>query len=137
MNDNLTKIVILETSDVHGNILPINYANNESAECGISKLATIIKRERENNKNVVLIDNGDMIQGTPLTYYYAKIDNKKSNPIIDTLNYLKYDVGVIGNHEFNYGREILNDVIKQSDFPWLSANILDKITNEPFVVNHM
>ncbi len=132
MNDNLTKIVILETSDVHGNILPINYANNEPAECGISKLATIIKRERKSNENIVLIDNGDMIQGTPLTYYYAKIDNKKSNPIIDTLNYLKYDAGVIGNHEFNYGRDILDDVIKQSGFPWLSANILEKNTNKPF-----
>ncbi|WP_026882002.1 bifunctional metallophosphatase/5'-nucleotidase [Clostridium akagii] len=132
MNNNLTKIVILETSDVHGNILPISYANNESAECGISKIATIIERERENNENIVLIDNGDMIQGTPLTYYYAKIDNKKANPIIDVLNYLKYDAGVIGNHEFNYGRKILDNAIKQSEFPWLSANILAKATNEPF-----
>lgn len=132
MNNDLTKIVILETSDVHGNILPINYANNESAECGISKLATIIKRERVINENIILIDNGDILQGTPLTYYYAKIDNKKSNPIIDTLNYLKYDAGVIGNHEFNYGREILHNAIKQSEFPWLSANILDKDTKEPF-----
>lgn len=132
MNNNLTKIVILETSDVHGNILPINYANNESADCGVSKLSSIIKRERKNNKNIVLIDNGDILQGTPLTYYYAKIDSKKSNPIIDTLNYLKYDAGVIGNHEFNYGMEILNNAIKQSNFPWLSANILDKIKNEPF-----
>lgn len=131
VNDDLTKIVIIETSDVHGSILPINYANNEVSDSGVSRISKIIERERENNNNVILIDNGDILQGTPLTYYYAKIDSTKPNPIINTLNYLKYDAGVIGNHEFNYGRKILNDAIDNSNFPWLSANITDKNSNEP------
>jgi 2',3'-cyclic-nucleotide 2'-phosphodiesterase/3'-nucleotidase len=131
LNNDLTKIVILETSDIHGSILPINYANNEVYERGMSKLSTIIRREREINENLILIDNGDILQGTPLTYYYAKIDSNRSNPIINTLNYLKYDASVIGNHEFNYGRKILQDAMNESNFPWLSANITNKDTNEP------
>jgi 2',3'-cyclic-nucleotide 2'-phosphodiesterase/3'-nucleotidase len=125
------KLVILETSDIHGNMIPINYANNEKTKNGISKIASIIKEERNSNKNIILIDNGDMLQGTPLTYYYAKVDKRDKNPIIDVLNFLKYDAAVIGNHEFNYGMDILNSSIKQSNFPWISANILNEDSSKP------
>jgi 2',3'-cyclic-nucleotide 2'-phosphodiesterase / 3'-nucleotidase len=122
-------LTILETSDVHGAIFPINYANNEERDLGLAKVATLIKEERQKNDNLLLIDNGDLIQGTPLTYHYARIDNSKMNPIIKVLNYLKYDLAVIGNHEFNYGIEILNKAIKESSFPWLSANIISEASN--------
>lgn len=121
---NKVKITILETSDIHGSIMPINYADNKERDLGLVKLSTIIKNEKENNNNILLIDNGDLIQGTPLTYYYARIDNKAMNPVIKVLNHLKYDAAVIGNHEFNYGDEILKRAIEESDFPWLSANII-------------
>ncbi|MDD3223184.1 MAG: bifunctional UDP-sugar hydrolase/5'-nucleotidase [Clostridium sp.] len=127
----LIKIVILETSDVHGSILPIDYSNNEKTQNGMSILSTIIKRERKNNENVILIDNGDVLEGTPFTYYYAKFSKGKQNPIIDVLNYLKYDAVVIGNHEFNYGMALLKTSMETSKFPWLSANILDKKTAKP------
>lgn len=125
------KLIILETSDVHGNMIPIDYANNKKNKKGLSKIAAIIKEERSRSENVVLIDNGDMLQGTPLTYYYAKISKKNENPIIEVLNFLKYDAAIIGNHEFNYGMNILNNAIKQSNFPWLSANILNKNSLKP------
>lgn len=131
MSSNEIKLIILETSDVHGNMIPIDYSNNEKTENGMSKIADIIEEERNSNENIILIDNGDMLQGTPLTYYYAKIDKRDKNSIIDVLNFLKYDAAVIGNHEFNYGMEILNNSIKQSNFPWLSANILNKNSLKP------
>ena len=131
MGEDEINLVILETSDIHGNMIPIDYSNNEKTENGMSKIATIIKEERNLNENTILIDNGDILQGTPLTYYYAKIDNRDKNPIIDVLNFLKYDAAVIGNHEFNYGMDILNGSIKQSKFPWLSANILNKNSLKP------
>lgn len=124
-------LIILETSDIHGNMIPIDYANNEKAKNGMSKIASIIREERNLNENVILVDNGDMLQGTPLTYYYAKVDRKDKNPIIEVLNFLQYDAAVIGNHEFNYGMDILKASIKQSNFPWLSANIIDKNSLEP------
>ncbi|NYC94121.1 metallophosphoesterase [Clostridium acetobutylicum] len=130
MGNELEHIVILETSDVHGNIFPVNYADNSEEQFGLVKLSTIVKNERKRNSKLILIDNGDTFQGTPITYYYAKIARGFSNPVIDILNYMKYDAAVIGNHEFNYGMEILNDSIKQSKFPWLSCNIIDTKTKE-------
>lgn len=131
MNHNVEKVVILETSDVHGNILPIRYADNGVVESGMTKVSKIALSEREKCSNVLLIDNGDMLQGTPLTYYYAKVQKGGINPIIDVLNYIKYDACVVGNHEFNYGRDILNSAVSQSEFPWISANIIDKSSKKP------
>ncbi|MCB2292721.1 bifunctional metallophosphatase/5'-nucleotidase [Clostridium algoriphilum] len=125
-------LTILETSDVHGTVLPINYSDNSYANCGLAALSTIITLEREINQNTLLIDNGDMLQGTALTYFHAKINNNMPNPMIEAMNLMGYDAAVIGNHEFNYGREYLNNAIKTSNFPWLCANITKKTTGESF-----
>lgn len=125
------KLTILQTSDIHGNIYPINYATNESADVGLGKIATIMKREREQSNHVIAIDNGDLIQGTPLTYHYARFQAEKPNPMVLMANALDYDAAVIGNHEFNYGQKILSRAISESMFPWLSANILGK-NGDPF-----
>lgn len=125
-------ITVLETSDIHGNIFPINYGSNEASELGLGKIATVIKQERNRNKNTIVIDNGDLIQGTPLTYHYVRSNSDKQNPMIKLLNDLNYDAAVIGNHEFNYGMEVLHQAIKESNFPWLSANILNE-NEEPFI----
>ena len=125
-------LTILQTSDVHGTILPINYSDNSYENWGLAALSTIITFEREENPNTILIDNGDMIQGTALTYYHAKIDNNMKNPMIEVMNLMGYDAAVIGNHEFNYGRVYLDNAIKTSNFPWLCANITKKTTGESF-----
>ncbi|GAX91215.1 bifunctional metallophosphatase/5'-nucleotidase [Effusibacillus lacus] len=125
-------IGILETSDVHGNILPINYANNQESELGLAKISTLIRRERERHPNLLVIDNGDLIQGTPLAYYHARIDNEPVDPLVKVLNYLQYDAAVLGNHEFNYGQDVLMKAIRESDFPWMSANIVKSGTTEPY-----
>lgn len=126
------EITILESSDVHGYVYPINYADNSNKPGGFARLSTIIKEEREKNKNLILLDNGDVLQGTPLTYHYVNIENEKVNPLIKVMNQLKYDGAVIGNHEFNYGKAMLSRAIEDSDFPWLSCNILDSSTGEPY-----
>ncbi len=125
-------ITILQTSDVHGNILPIHYSNNGHKDVGLAKVSTLVKRERAKNPHTILIDNGDIIQGTPLTYHAAKFANKEIHPIVLALNEMFYDAVVIGNHEFNYGMELLQEAVRTSRFPWLSANILDKRTREPY-----
>lgn len=128
---NRQTITILETSDIHGNIYPINYGTNQLADVGIGKIATLIKQQREMNEHTLLIDNGDLIQGTPLTYHYARLQSEQPNPMILLANTLKYDAAVIGNHEFNYGQDILSATVGESDFPWLSANILNK-SRDPY-----
>lgn len=126
------ELIILETSDVHGSIFPINYGTNQYADVGLAKVATLIKEERTKNSHVLLIDNGDLIQGTPMSFHYAKINSQRPNPMIVAANEMKYDAAVFGNHEFNYGKTLLASAVKESSFPWLSANIVNVETGEPF-----
>jgi 2',3'-cyclic-nucleotide 2'-phosphodiesterase / 3'-nucleotidase len=125
-------LTIVETSDVHGNIFPINYGTNELQPVGLAKAATLIKRIQKENELVITLDNGDVIQGTPMTYHYVKKMADKTNPMVKVLNHLNYDGAVIGNHEFNYGMRTINDAVDQSNFPWLCANIIDKQTGKPY-----
>ncbi|MGH4050152.1 MAG: bifunctional metallophosphatase/5'-nucleotidase [Clostridium sp.] len=125
-------LTILETSDVHGSVLPVNYSDNSYASLGLAALSNIINLERQINSNTLLIDNGDMLQGSALSYFHAKINNNFPNPMIEAMNLMGYDAAVIGNHEFNYGRAYLDYAIKTSNFPWLCANITNKISGEPF-----
>ncbi|PAF37050.1 bifunctional metallophosphatase/5'-nucleotidase [Terribacillus saccharophilus] len=131
MSDKVTNITMLVTSDVHGNIFPTTYRDHEPAPQGLARVATLIKRIREEKKHVLLLDNGDMIQGTPLTYHHAKYQAVKDNPLIRCMNELKYDAAVIGNHEFNYGMPYLQSAIQLADFPYLCGNILDERRKEP------
>lgn len=125
-------LTILETSDIHGNMIPIQYANNKPTEYGFAKLATLIREERRKGAPLLVIDNGDLIQGTPLAYHHAKLNAEASSPMIECLNELRYDAAVIGNHEFNYGPDLLGKAVQESRFPWLCANIVDEATGEPY-----
>lgn len=125
-------LAILETGDLHGNLLPINYGINQPSEVGLAKIASLIRQQRQVHSHTLLIDNGDLIQGTPLSYYHARIDNSPIDPMIKVLNALGYDMAVLGNHEFNYGLDVLNKAIGESEFPWISANIKKRGMDEPF-----
>ncbi len=126
------KLTILETSDTHGHIFPILYGTNKYEPIGLAKIATYIQHLRQTEPNLLLIDNGDSIQGTPLTYHYVKNQSDLPNPVILTFNQLKYDAAIIGNHEFNYGLPTLRKGISEAQFPFLSANIINKQTKEPY-----
>ncbi|QWG34643.1 bifunctional metallophosphatase/5'-nucleotidase [Bacillus mycoides] len=133
MNQNqIVTLNILLTSDIHGTVYPIHYQDNSQADIGLAKISTLIKKERSQNTNVLLIDNGDFIQGTPFTYHYATYEKDMENPMSLLANYLEYDIAIIGNHEFNYGMDILNNAVATANSPYLSANILDKNRKEPY-----
>ncbi|WP_188456859.1 bifunctional metallophosphatase/5'-nucleotidase [Virgibacillus oceani] len=132
MLDHTAKITLLYTSDVHGNALPIMYGTNEPADIGLAKYSTVVKQARSDNKHVIVLDNGDLIQGTPLMTHYVKEHADSENPMVGIMNKIGIDAGVIGNHEFNFGKKVLTDAINLSDFPWLSANCLDAKTGKPY-----
>ncbi|WP_082691375.1 bifunctional metallophosphatase/5'-nucleotidase [Paenibacillus rubinfantis] len=130
---------ILVTSDIHGYIYPTDYRTDEERPLGLAKLATLIRRERMHTPGLLLIDNGDVIQGTPLCTFHVKNHPNDVHPSIAAMNLLGYDAAVPGNHEFNYGQELLGKAIKDARFPWLSAGILTEETGEtafgkPYVV---
>lgn len=125
------QLTIFYTSDIHGHAMPINYGTNEEVEIGLAKYATVLKEAQQNKENLLAIDNGDLIQGTPLMTNYVKNFTTEENPMVGILNQLKIDAGVLGNHEFNFGKDVLMHGVKQANFPVLSANILNVETGEP------
>ena len=99
------KIVIYQTSDLHGYVYPTNYVTEQNL--GILKIGSYMKKDELNYDASLKIDCGDLIQGSAITHYLYKHEMER-NPIIDGLENIKYDAYVLGNHEFNYGLDYLN-----------------------------
>ncbi|MEH7386486.1 bifunctional 2',3'-cyclic-nucleotide 2'-phosphodiesterase/3'-nucleotidase [Bacillus sp. JJ1521] len=127
---------IMETTDIHTNLLSFDYYKNSSApKLGLAKTATLVKEARAEVKNSVLVDNGDLIQGNPLGTYKAKIDPLEEgeiHPAINAMNLMGYDMATLGNHEFNYGLEYLDEVYDDANFSFVNANVyVDDHDNDP------
>ena len=115
-------LYILETTDIHGNIYPYDYFHDEPADYGLAKIYTKVVEFRKQHDNVMLLDAGDLIQGTPMSYYFNKVETSLPNPMILTLNYMRYDAMAVGNHDIEQGLFVYNKAQNESHFPWLSAN---------------
>ncbi len=122
-----THIVILGTSDMHGNIWSWSYEDNvETTNNGMPRLYTYIQQVRTENPITFLVDAGDDIQGTILTDDLASKDPDEPHPVIAAMNYMGFDAMTLGNHEFNWGVENMKKFISTAEFPVLGQNILNK-----------
>jgi len=134
-------VVILGTTDLHGNLFPIDYYTDKPDNRGLAKISTLVKRTRAENQNVVLIDSGDTIQGTPLEYYHNKKNNQPVDPMMLAMNALGYDSMTVGNHEYNFGLQVLEKARREAKFPWLSANTYNVGTAQthytPYIVKEV
>lgn len=134
-------ITIMGTTDLHGNILPKDYYTAKPDARGLAKAATLIKLARMENPNLLLLDSGDTIQGTPLEYYHNKKNNHPPDPMMLIMNTLHYDAMAVGNHEYNFGLPVLEKARSEAQFPWLSANTYNKGTNkthyQPYLVKEI
>ncbi|HVS80684.1 MAG TPA: 5'-nucleotidase C-terminal domain-containing protein [Pyrinomonadaceae bacterium] len=119
-------VVILGTTDMHGRIFPIDYYTNKYDNVGIAKVATLVKEARKNDPDLLLVDSGDTIQGTPLEYFHNKRNNAPPDPMMLAMNALHYDSMAVGNHEYNFGLKVLEKARGEAKFPWLSANTYNK-----------
>ncbi|MBP2335216.1 2',3'-cyclic-nucleotide 2'-phosphodiesterase/3'-nucleotidase [Saccharothrix coeruleofusca] len=135
-------LTVLGTTDLHGNVFNWDYyADREfddsgRNDVGLAKISTLVQavREERGAHRVLLLDAGDTIQGTPLAYYYAKVEpigGRRVHPMAAAMNAIGYDAAALGNHEFNYGIPLLRQFEKQLDFPLLAANALDAATGRP------
>ncbi|TDC72127.1 bifunctional metallophosphatase/5'-nucleotidase [Streptomyces hainanensis] len=135
---------VMGTTDLHGNVFNWDYftdaefTDGGNNDIGLAKLATLVKQVRaeKGDRNTLLIDAGDTIQGTQLAYYYAKIDpitraRGPVHPMALAMNAIGYDAAALGNHEFNYGIPLLRAFERQCRFPLLAANALDAATERP------
>ena len=121
------KLRIMETTDVHMNLLSYDYYQDKPTDqYGLSRAITLIKAARSEADNSLLFDNGDLIQGNPLGDVMAKIHplvQGQTHPAYKVMNQLGYDAGNIGNHEFNFGLPFLRQAIATANFPYVNANV--------------
>ncbi|MER5180762.1 5'-nucleotidase C-terminal domain-containing protein [Streptomyces sp. NPDC002896] len=135
---------VMGTTDLHGNVFNWDYFTDKEFDdkahndVGLAKISTLVDqvRREKGRRNTLLIDAGDTIQGTQLSYYYAKVDpitaeNGPVHPMAQAMNAIGYDAAALGNHEFNYGIPVLRKFEQQCRFPLLGANALDAKTLKP------
>ena len=127
-------IKLLGTSDVHGRIVPWSYgADVEDQSGSYAQIATYVKDVRKNNKNVVLVDVGDAIQDNQVDVFAKDKKYYKDHPIPKVLNEMKYDVFVLGNHEFNFGMKALDEILKDIKAKKLTANFYYKKNDKRYI----
>ncbi|EGQ8059035.1 2',3'-cyclic-nucleotide 2'-phosphodiesterase [Vibrio parahaemolyticus] len=129
------KLRIIETTDIHTNVMDYDYYKDQpSQQIGLSRATTLVKHAKSEVENSVLVDNGDLIQGSPMGDYMAAkgIQTGEVHPVYKAMNQLHYDVGNIGNHEFNYGLDFLQNTLAGANFPYINANVFDKKTGEHY-----
>ncbi|ALV36325.1 5'-nucleotidase C-terminal domain-containing protein [Streptomyces sp. CdTB01] len=137
-------LTVMGTTDLHGHVFnwdyfkDAEYTDKAGNAQGLARISTLVNRLREEKGrcNTLLLDAGDTIQGTPLTYYYAKVDPITAeggpvHPMAQAMNAIGYDAAALGNHEFNYGIETLRKFEEQLRFPLLGANAVDAKTQKP------
>lgn len=126
---------ILSTTDLHTNLVNYDYYQDmPSQKLGLAKTAVLIDEARKENSNVVLVDNGDILQGTPLGTYKAIVDPievGEKHPMYAALEKLGFDASTLGNHEFNYGLDYLEKAMNSTSLPIVNANVIDLATNKP------
>ena len=139
---NRVRLTVLGTTDLHGNVFNWDYYKNAEFDnaahddIGLAKATTLIKAMRKERRGepILTLDAGDTIQGTPLAYYYAKISpigGTVVHPMARAMNLVGYDAAALGNHEFNYGIDLLRTWEDQLNFPLLGANAVDPATKRP------
>lgn len=139
------ELTVLATTDLHGRVLNWDYfrdapySERSGDTVGLAKVASVVEdvREEVGDDSLLVVDNGDAIQGTPLSYYYAKVEpvteTGADHPMAAAYNLIGYDAQVVGNHEFNYGLDLLRAYEDDLDMPLLGANVVDAATGEPWL----
>ncbi|TCL67220.1 bifunctional 2',3'-cyclic-nucleotide 2'-phosphodiesterase/3'-nucleotidase [Rhizobium sp. BK251] len=133
---NQAHLRLMETTDIHVNVFPYDYyADKPNDTMGLARTATIIDQIRAEATNSLLIDNGDVLQGNPMGDYMAYqhgMNDGDIHPVIKAMNTLSYEVGTLGNHEFNYGLDFLFKVLDGANFPIVCANLTKgKLASDP------
>ena len=129
--DKIVKLKIVETSDIHGNYYPYDFILRHEAGGSLARIHAFVQKEREVYKdNLLLLDNGDILQGQPCAYYYNYIDTVSPHLAAEVLNYMQYNTGNMGNHDVETGRAVFDRWADDCKFPILGANIIDTATGK-------
>ena len=128
------KLRVIETSDVHGSFFPYDFINRKPKAGTLARVSSYVNDLRKTYKdNVILLENGDILQGQPTCYYYNYVNTQARNVASDVVNYMKYDAQAFGNHDVETGHAVYDKWIKELNCPVLGANIIDTKTGKPYV----
>ena len=126
------KVIILGTTDIHGAILPYDYIQEHETSASLANAATYIRKLRKDEEAVFLLDNGDILQGQPLVYYYNYIDTSSVHIVSEAFNLLEYDAQTAGNHDIEAGHSVYDRLADECNFPVLAANAVDIRSGNPY-----
>ncbi len=128
---------IIETTDVHGAIFPYDFVNNKKSSGSLAQVYSIVKNYREKTDNeVILLDNGDLLQGSPVVYYFNFENTKDKHIASRVLNYMQYDAATVGNHDIETGHDVYDKVEKEFNFPWMAANAMQKNSDRSYFTSY-
>ncbi len=132
-------VVIVATTDVHGRVLGWDYVRDAAGQGGLARVASMVESLRAQYPDqVVLVDAGDLIEGNPFATYFAERDSQRPHPVVDALNAMQYDAATPGNHEFDFGPDLLARATGDATYRYVSANIFkgatDTLVFPPYVV---
>ena len=130
--DRTVKIKLIETTDVHGCFFPYDFINRRTVGGSMARIHTYVQQQRDLYRDdVILVDNGDILQGQPTAYYYNYIDTTTVHLVSDMLNFMGYNAGNFGNHDIETGNAVFERWVSDCAFPVLGANIIDTKTGQP------
>lgn len=130
--EKIVKLKVVQTSDIHGNFFPVDFIRQCPSEGSLARVSAFVKEQRNVYADrLLLLDDGDILQGQPSAYYYNYIDTASVHLTAAIMNYMKYDAGNMGNHDIETGRAVFDRWIEDCDFPMLGANIVDAVSGKP------
>ena len=136
--DKTVTLKLVETSDVHGAFFPYDFTEQKPMKGTMARVSTYIKKQRkEYGKNLILLDNGDILQGQPTCYYTNFVKTDQPNIAAEVINYLGYDAQTFGNHDVETGHAVYDKWIKDLKCPTLGANIIDTHQESPYVLPYL
>ena len=125
-------INVLYTTDVHGAIFPYSFTEEKAVNNSMSQVFSYIQAVRDTSVNVIVLDNGDFLQGTPVNYYYNYVEPTAVNIVSEVYNYLGFDAIGVGNHDIEPGHEVYDKIKHELHMPLIAANAVDKQTRQPY-----
>ena len=125
---------VIETSDVHGSFFPYDFINQKPKEGSLARVVTYVDSLRTKyGDHLILLDNGDILQGQPTCYYCNYVKTDQPNVAASVVNYMRYDAETMGNHDVETGHPVYDKWIKEVKCPILGANIVSSQTKQPYV----
>ena len=126
------QLLIVESTDVHGSFFPEDLVNPDKTVGSLAQGMSFLREQRKaENLEVILLDNGDILQGTPVVYYANYIDTLKPHILAQIMNFMQYDAASVGNHDIEAGPKVYEQLRSEINFPYLAANAIDSVSEKP------